>query len=155
MSTSKSSAQNATDSSQTRQAEQVDNFQKAALGLGLLRNLGDHEQEEIVRENNRQYREGNMTWWRQRLKDRFGVTIPEPKAGDDVGSTVRVDSPDQHYHYPPRGGLLSDIAKLAIAAALGAGGLAAWSWYNADKPPAQVKPVLDPGGLKIDVERPK
>ena len=131
-------------------------LEKAGLALGLLRDTEHLEQEEAVNRRNLKHRDDNMSWWRQRLKSRFGINLDDkPTGDDDVGSTVRVDSPDQHYHYPPRGGLLSDLAKLAIAAALGAGGLAAWSWYNSTKPPAQTKPVLDPGGLKIDVERPK
>ena len=131
-------------------------LEKAGLALGILRDTEHLEQEEAVNRRNLKYRDDNLSWWRQRLKSRFGINLDDKPTGDDVGSTVRVDSPDNHYHYERRNGLWLDLAKLAIAAALGAGGLAAWSLYNSGtKPPVQTKPVLDPGGLKIEVERPK
>jgi hypothetical protein len=127
--------------------------EKVQLGLGSLQALGIQASNDNKRRLNRAYDAGQFEIWKARAR-KFGLVGDPEQAMSDEMQTVRIDSADNHYHYPARPGLLGDLAKLAIAAALGAGGLAAWSWYNADKPPTQVKPVLDPGGLKIDVERP-
>lgn len=159
MSTPNNSGLNSTKSSAEAE-EQASNFMKASLGLGLLRDIRQQETDEHVAKTQMEYRDGNMTWWRQRLKDRFGVNVPEPKEDDAVGSpTVRVDSPDNHYHYQQPNGL-PDWLKAGIL--LGTGALAAW-WFLRESENRTVEnpksePVqegnslrLDPGGLKIEV----
>lgn len=105
---------------------------------------------------NRQYRDGNMAWWRQRLKERFGVTVPEPQSGEsDVGSSVKIRSPETHNHYQPS--QMPTWAKLVAAGLVGTGlASGAWLLSRPDEGTPETKtatPVssFDPGGLKVEI----
>ena len=139
--------------------------EKMGLGLSTLRALDSLAVTNQNRKTNRAFNDGNLRLWKERMK-RFGMpeeTKGEETVPDDDMQSVRVDSPDYHYHMPQGGGLPTWLKAAAVM--LGGGGLAAGGAALAydlikdrggdDKPPEVTQPVLDPGGLKIEVIRPQ
>lgn len=140
--------------------------EKMGLGLSTLRALDSLAVTNQNRKTNRAFNDGNLRLWKERMK-RLGMpeetTKGEETVPDEDMQSVRVDSPDIHYHMPPSGGGVPGWLKTA-AVMLGSGGIAAaggalaYDMLTRDKepPPAVTQPDdddvgLNPGGLKIEV----
>jgi len=111
----------------------------------------------LARRTQKAFHDGHFRLWKERMK-RLGM--PDNKDAvlpDEDMQSVRIDSPDHHYHYPQNGGLPT---WLKVAAIIGGGGLAAagGALINESLKPKPIPPsdgsVLDPGGLQIEVIKP-
>ena len=132
--------------------------------MGLLQQVNQQALDQQLTKRDLKYRDDNSSWWRQRLRERFGIKLTEPVSSqeDDVGGSVRVDSPDYHYHQTGGNipGWIKAAALLAGGAGLAAAGAGLYRWASllreSNKTPVvQGDPKLNPGGLQIEVIKPK
>ena len=113
---------------------------KAQLGMELLQALDNRA---VISETERKRR-----WWNRLHQDyerqRLGLPVDnsDDAAGDEMANTVRIDSPDMHYH----GTTLGKWMPWLLAAALGIAG--ATAYYL--KPGDRVSPSLTDTNLTIE-----
>lgn len=131
------------------------------LGLSTLEAMNDLRADSVQNRAVREYTQENMRLWKARAAKFGGDDMPEAATADDDMQTVRINSPDNHYHQTGGKGLPNWLKAAAVM--LGGGGLAAGGAALAydilrdkEPPPAATQPDdgdvgLNPGGLKIEV----